>query len=73
VDVPGAAGALWAATADRKVGAYYFKQYSNDIASVQFIPPTPGMQGDSDKDVVDNRSWAVLTQWTFNITGRWLE
>jgi hypothetical protein len=55
------------------VGAYYFKQYSNDIASVQFIPPTPGMQGDSDKDVVDNRSWAVLTQWTFNITGRWLE
>ncbi|HEY2402596.1 MAG TPA: secretin and TonB N-terminal domain-containing protein, partial [Steroidobacteraceae bacterium] len=52
------------------VGAYYFKQYSNDIAGVQLNPPTPGIQGDSDNNVVDNKSWTVFTQWTFNITGR---
>jgi iron complex outermembrane receptor protein len=52
------------------VGAYYFKQYSNDIAGVQLNPPTPGIQGDSDNNIVDNKSWAVFTQWTFNITER---
>jgi outer membrane receptor protein involved in Fe transport len=37
---------------------------------VQLNPPTPGIQGDSDNNVVDNKSWAVFKQWTFNITGR---
>jgi iron complex outermembrane receptor protein len=52
------------------LGAYYFKQYSNDIAGVQLNPPTPGIQGDSDNNIVDNKSWAAFTQWTFNITER---
>jgi iron complex outermembrane receptor protein len=49
------------------VGAYYFKQYSNDIAGVELNSPVPGIQRDSDNNVVDNKSWAVFTQWTVNL------
>jgi iron complex outermembrane receptor protein len=52
------------------LGAYYFKQYSNDIAGVELNPPTPGIQRDSDNNVVDNKSWAVFTQWTYNFAER---
>ena len=52
------------------LGAYYFKQYSNDIAGVELNPPTPGIQRDSDNNVVDNKSWAVFTQWTYNFDER---
>lgn len=52
------------------VGAYYFKQRSDDIATVELNPPPPGVQRDSDNNVVDNKSWAVFTQWTYNFTER---
>jgi len=52
------------------IGAYYFKQYSHDIAGVELNPPPPGVQRDSDNNVVDNKSWAVFTQWTYNLDER---
>ena len=45
-------------------GLYYFKQQSNDIATVILNTPAPGIQFDSDNNNVDNHSWAVFTQWT---------
>ncbi len=50
------------------VGAFYFKQKSDDIATVDLNPPPPGVQRDSDNNVVDNRSWAAFTQWTWRPT-----
>ncbi|HEV8444348.1 MAG TPA: TonB-dependent receptor [Steroidobacteraceae bacterium] len=50
------------------VGLYYFKQTSNDIATVDLNPPPPGVQHDSDNNKVDNDSWAAFTQWTYNFT-----
>src|SRR5437879_4476420 len=52
------------------VGAYYFKQRSNDIVTVELNPPPPGIQRDSDNNVVDNKSWAGFTQWTYNFGER---
>jgi iron complex outermembrane receptor protein len=52
------------------VGVYYFKQYSNDIAGVELNSPVPGIQRDSDNNVVDNKSWAAFTQWTYDFNGR---
>jgi iron complex outermembrane receptor protein len=49
------------------IGAYYFKQKSNDIATVELNPPPPGVQRDSDNNKVDNNSWAAFTQWTLNL------
>jgi iron complex outermembrane recepter protein len=51
------------------LGAYYFKQRSNDIVTVELHPP-PGIQQDSDNNVADNKSWAGFTQWTYNFTER---
>jgi iron complex outermembrane receptor protein len=50
------------------VGAYYFKQRSNDIATVDLNPPPPGVQHDSDNNIVDNKSWAAFTQWTYTFS-----
>jgi len=52
------------------LGAYYFKQRSNDIATVELNPPPPGVQRDSDNNVVDNKSWAAFTQWTYTFSER---
>lgn len=52
------------------VGLYYFEQTSTDIATIELNPPPPGIQRDSDNNKVDNESWAVFTQWTFNVTDR---
>jgi iron complex outermembrane receptor protein len=49
-------------------GAYYFEQTSDDIVTVELNPPPPGVQRDSDNNKVDNQSWAVFTQWTFDFT-----
>jgi iron complex outermembrane recepter protein len=49
-------------------GIYYFKQRSNDIATIELNPPPPGVQRDSDNNIVDNESWALFTQWTYNLT-----
>ena len=49
-------------------GLYYFEQTSDDIATVELNPPPPGIQRDSDNNKVDNDSWAVFTQWTYNVT-----
>lgn len=47
-------------------GIYYFDQGSDDIVTVALNPPPPGVQHDSDNNVVRNSSWAVFTQWTYN-------
>jgi iron complex outermembrane receptor protein len=52
------------------VGLYYFEQSSDDIVTVELNPPPPGIQRDSDNNKVDNNSWAVFTQWTYNFTDR---
>jgi iron complex outermembrane recepter protein len=52
------------------VGAYYFDQASNDIATIELNPPPPGIQRDSDNNIVDNQSYAVFTQWTYDISER---
>jgi iron complex outermembrane recepter protein len=49
-------------------GVYYFDQTSDDIATIELNPPPPGIQRDSDNNKVDNESWAVFTQWTYNAT-----
>ena len=51
-------------------GVYYFKQKSDDIATIELNPPPPGVQRDSDNNRVDNESWAVFTQWTYNFAER---
>jgi iron complex outermembrane receptor protein len=51
-------------------GAYYFEQTSDDIATIELNPPPPGIQRDSDNNKVDNDSWAVFTQWTYNVTDK---
>jgi iron complex outermembrane receptor protein len=51
-------------------GLYYFKQKSDDIATVDLNPPPPGVQHDSDNNKVDNKSWAVFTQWNYNFADR---
>ncbi len=50
------------------VGAYYFEQGSDDIATVYLNNPVPGVQKDSDNNKVLNKSWAAFTQWTFKFT-----
>lgn len=50
------------------VGAYYFEQTSEDIATIFLNPPPPGVQRDSDNNKVDNQSWAAFTQLTYNVT-----
>jgi iron complex outermembrane receptor protein len=52
------------------VGFYYFDQESEDIVTVELNPPPPGVQRDSDNNSVDNDSWAVFTQWTYDINDR---
>jgi len=50
------------------VGAYYFAQGSDDIATIELNTPAPGIQRDSDNNKVDNKSWAAFTQWTLKFT-----
>ncbi|HVQ14962.1 MAG TPA: TonB-dependent receptor, partial [Vicinamibacterales bacterium] len=52
------------------VGLYYFEQNSDDIATVFLNPPPPGVQRDSDNNVVDNSSWAAFTQWTYKFADK---
>jgi iron complex outermembrane receptor protein len=52
------------------VGVYYFEQESEDIVTVELNPPPPGIQRDSDNNAVDNDSWAVFTQWTYDFSDR---
>ena len=55
------------------VGVYYFEQESDDVVTVELNPPDniPGPQRDSDNNAVDNDSWAVFTQWTYDFNDRW--
>lgn len=48
------------------VGLYYFDQASTDIVTIELNPPPPGIQRDSDNNIVDNQSWAVFSQLTYN-------
>ncbi len=49
------------------IGAYYFEEESDDIVTVQLNTPAPGTQQDSDNTLSQNSSWALFTQWTFDI------
>jgi iron complex outermembrane receptor protein len=51
-------------------GLYYFEQTSEDIVTVELNPPPPLIQRDSDNNKVDNESWAVFTQWTYNFNDK---
>jgi iron complex outermembrane receptor protein len=51
-------------------GLYYFEQESDDIATIELNTPVPGIQRDSDNNIVRNASWAAFTQWTYNFTER---
>ena len=51
-------------------GVYYFDQESDDIVTVELNPPPPEVQRDSDNNKVDNKSWAVFTQWTYDVNER---
>jgi iron complex outermembrane receptor protein len=52
------------------IGAYYVQQDSEDIVTVELNPPPPGVQQDSDNNIIDNDSWAAFTQWTYAIGER---
>jgi iron complex outermembrane receptor protein len=52
------------------LGLYYFEQTSDDIVTVELNPPPPGIQRDNDNNKVDNESWAVFTQWTYNFNDK---
>jgi iron complex outermembrane receptor protein len=52
------------------VGLYYFAQESDDIVTVELNPPPPGIQRDSDNNIVENDSWAAFTQWTYDFNER---
>jgi iron complex outermembrane recepter protein len=52
-------------------GVYYFEQESDDIVTVELNPPPPGIQRDSDNNAVDNDSWALFTQWTYDFNEQW--
>jgi iron complex outermembrane receptor protein len=49
-------------------GLFYFEENIDDIVYVQLNDPAPGVQEDSDNNITDNSSWAVFTQWNFDLT-----
>ena len=49
------------------VGFYYFEEEIDDIVYVQLNDPAPGTQEDSDNNITQNDSWAVFTEWTYDI------
>ena len=49
---------------------YYFEQESDDIATIELNHARPGVQRDSDNNIVRNDSWAVFTQWTYDFNDR---
>jgi iron complex outermembrane receptor protein len=51
-------------------GLYYFEEEITDLVFVQLNTPVPGVQGDSDNNITLNDSWAVFTQWSFDVTDR---
>lgn len=52
-------------------GVYYFEEEIDDRVLVQLNDPAPGVQQDSDNNITDNSSWAVFTQWTFDVSDMW--
>lgn len=48
-------------------GFYYFDEEVKDIVFVQLNTPAPGVQADSDNNTTQNSSWAVFTQWTYDV------
>jgi len=51
-------------------GIYYFEEEIDDIVFVQLNTPAPGVQADSDNNITENDSWALFTQWTFDVNDR---
>lgn len=49
------------------VGAYYFKQRSDDVLTVFQNQPVGRLKA-SDNAKVNNKSWAVFTQWTYRFS-----
>jgi iron complex outermembrane receptor protein len=50
------------------LGFYYFQEEIDDIVLVQLNSPAPGVQSDSDNNITKNDSWAVFTQWSFDLS-----
>ncbi|HEX9877393.1 MAG TPA: TonB-dependent receptor [Gammaproteobacteria bacterium] len=50
------------------LGLYYFEEEIDDIVLVQLNSPAPGVQSDSDNNITKNDSWAVFTQWSFDLS-----
>jgi iron complex outermembrane receptor protein len=49
-------------------GLYYFDEEIKDLVYVQLNTPAPGIQGDSDNNTTKNSSWALFTQWSFDLS-----
>lgn len=47
-------------------GVYFGGDETNDQVLVQLNTPAPGEQLDSDNVIVDDSTWAVFTQWTYD-------
>jgi iron complex outermembrane receptor protein len=49
-------------------GFYYFEEDIVDLVYVELNTPAPGVQADSNNNTTQNESWAVFTQWTYDLT-----
>jgi iron complex outermembrane receptor protein len=49
-------------------GLYWFDEEIDDIVVVELNTPVPGVQLDSDNNITENSSWAVFTQWSYDIS-----
>ncbi len=50
-------------------GLYYSEEEVDDILTVGLSePPYPAGRLDSDNNLIENDSWAVFTQWTYNVS-----
>ena len=51
------------------VGLYYSREKVDDKPYITLAPPpAPTGVGDSDNNIVENHSWAVFSQWTYDVT-----
>jgi len=51
-------------------GFYYFQEDIDDLVYVELNTPAPGVQADSNNNTTQNESWAIFTQWTYDVSDR---
>lgn len=49
-------------------GFYYASDETDDIVTVELNPPPPGIQVDSDNVIVEDSTFAIFTQWTYDLS-----